>query len=121
MKILVSALGKDKTDLLDPRFGRCSYFQIFDTETNECTAMENMGVTSSQGAGITAAQQVVDNEVDVVITGSAGPNAFRILNGSNIKIFKGTEKKVEDVIKLYVEGKLEEISGAGAAHRGMGR
>ncbi|MCY6371775.1 NifB/NifX family molybdenum-iron cluster-binding protein [Clostridium ganghwense] len=121
MKILVSAYGKEKNDLLDSRFGRCSYFQIFDTETNEHTAVENKGVTSSQGAGITAAQQVVDNEVEVVITGSAGPNAFRILNSSDIRIFKAAEEKVEDVINAYMQGKLEEISGAGAAHKGMAR
>lgn len=121
MKIVVSSCGKNKTDVLDPRFGRCSYFQIFDTETNEYTALENEGITSAQGAGITAAQQIVDNEGEVVITGSAGPNAFKILNESNIKIFKGSNEKVEEVVKAYLEGKLEEVSTSGPKHTGMGR
>ncbi|MCY6484206.1 NifB/NifX family molybdenum-iron cluster-binding protein [Clostridium aestuarii] len=119
MKILVSSSGKVKTDVLDSRFGRCSYFQIFDTETKEYTVLENKGVTSAQGAGIAAAQQVVDNDVNIVITGAAGPNAFRILDGSGIKIFKGTEEKVEDIIALYLDGKLQEIAHAGTAHNGM--
>lgn len=121
MKILVSSLGKEKTDDFDTRFGRCDYFQIFDTETKEYEVLENNGKTSEHGAGIAASQQAIDNDVDVLITGHLGPNAFEVLDSSGIKLCSVSSGTVEEVINLYIEGKLEEISKAGKAHRGMNR
>jgi predicted Fe-Mo cluster-binding NifX family protein len=43
MKIAVSSTGSDLTDLVDPRFGRCSFYVFVDTETNEFQAVENTG------------------------------------------------------------------------------
>ncbi|MDO7203492.1 hypothetical protein Q5M85_03855 [Paraclostridium bifermentans] len=33
MKIAISASGKNLSDLLDKRFGRCEFFQVYDTDT----------------------------------------------------------------------------------------
>lgn len=41
MKICISAKGKEKESLLDRRFGRCDYFQIYDTETGDFKVLEN--------------------------------------------------------------------------------
>ena len=120
MKILVSSLGKEKSDAFDTRFGRCEYFQIFDTETKEYEVLENRGKTSEHGAGIASSQQAIDKDVDILITGHLGPNAFEVLGSSGIKLYSANSGTVEEVINLYVEGKLEEISSAGKAHRGMG-
>lgn len=121
MKIVVSSYGKEKTSNVDSRFGRCQYFQVYDSETKEISIEENSGMTSAQGAGISAAQQVVDNQVEAVITGFAGPNAYRILVGSDIKIYSSVEQPVEKAIEEYLNGNLKELSAAGAAHRGMAK
>ena len=121
MKILISALGKESKDLLDSRFGRCDYFQVFNTETNEYKVLENEGVKSSQGAGIAASQQVIDEGVDVVITGKLGPNAFNILNDANLELYSCSEISIEDAIKSYKEGKLEVLSKSGPSRGGMKR
>lgn len=121
MKILVSSMGKEKISNLDSRFGRCPYFQIYNSETGEYSVEENSGVSSMQGAGISAAQQVVNNNVDVVVTGFAGPNAFKILQGSDIKVYSSGEQTVENAIKECLDGKLKELTTPGPAHRGMAR
>ncbi|MFD3156658.1 NifB/NifX family molybdenum-iron cluster-binding protein [Haloimpatiens sp. FM7330] len=121
MKILMSAQGKNKSDLLDTWFGRCPYFQIYDNESKKIKVLENEGVTASQGAGIAAAQQVVNEKVEVVISGSIGPNAFRILDGANIKMIKAEEEKIEQIIKDYEDGKLTQVQNPGKAHQGMNK
>ncbi len=43
MKIAISSTGPELVDLVDPRFGRCSYYVFVDTETGEYQAVENTG------------------------------------------------------------------------------
>lgn len=119
LKILVSSNGEKSTDLLDSRFGRCDYFQIYDTEKDEYKVLENKGNSSPQGAGVAASQQAIDQEVDIIITGKLGPNAFNLISNSDIKMYSASEVTVEEAIKLYKEGKLEEVTKSGPAHHGM--
>ena len=45
MKIAISSTGPDLTDLVDPRFGRCSFYVFVDMETNEFLAVANTART----------------------------------------------------------------------------
>lgn len=119
MKILVSSDGIKPTDLLDSRFGRCDYFQIYDMEKDEYKVLENKGKSSQQGAGVAAAQQVIDEEVDIIITGKLGPNAFKLIGDSDIKTYSIGQITVEEAVGLFKEGKLEELKKSGPAHHGM--
>lgn len=119
MKIAISATGKNNSSLIDMRFGRCEYFQIHDVESGEIKIIKNEGQMASGGAGIAAAQQVIDEGADVVITGNLGPNAYRVLKSAEIKAFKVTNIPVEAGIRAYKECQLTEISTPGKAHQGM--
>lgn len=118
MKIAISAAGKTSDDLLDMRFGRCEYFQIYNTESGETKIIKNNGQSSSGGAGIAAANQLIDERVDVIITGSLGPNAFEIIERAGIKTYKCSNIVINSVLKKYRNGELEEIKAAGSAHNG---
>ncbi|WZL73940.1 NifB/NifX family molybdenum-iron cluster-binding protein [Clostridiaceae bacterium 35-E11] len=120
MKLCITSIGKEKDALADQRFGRCPYFVIFDTEENTYKAVENNGVVSPQGAGIAAAQQIIDEKVDAVITGHMGPNAMQLINGAAIKIYQGKGVTIEEEIQLFHEGALMAIDQPVPAHSGMG-
>ena len=119
MKIAISATGKTTDDLLDMRFGRCEYFQIHDTENEEIKILENKGKTASGGAGIAAANQLIDENVDVIITGNLGPNAFEIIEKAEIKAYKCDTISIKSALEKYNNNELEEIKIAGAAHHGI--
>lgn len=119
MKIAVSATGKENNSLIDMRFGRCEYFQIHDFENGEIKIIENEAKEASGGAGIAAAQLIIDEGVDVVITGNLGPNAYRVLKSGEIKTYKVTNIPIEAGLRAYKEGQLTEINVAGRAHQGM--
>ena len=121
MIIGISATGKSMSGMLDPRFGRCRCFVIHDTNTNANEFIGNAAMTASGGAGIAAAQEMINRDVEAVITGNVGPNAFNVLNNAGIKVYRCGSVTIENAIQLFRESKLSVISEAGPAHAGMGR
>jgi len=121
MKIGISSTGLTISSPADPRFGRCSHFAIYDTDDNSYRFIENKAQQAGGGAGIAAAQQMIDEDVEIVLTGNMGPNAYNVIKGNDIKIFRIGSASVEKAVQLFKEAKLEEISEAGAAHFGMGQ
>lgn len=120
MKIGVSSTGKEIVSILDPRFGRCNYFIIYDADNEAIKPIENKGQMSGGGAGIAAAQQIIDEGTDIIITGNLGPNAFNLFKTAGIKVYKCGEIKVKAALELLKEGKLEELTESGSSHPGVG-
>ena len=122
MKICVSAISDSLDAEVDPRFGRCPYFVIVDTETLEFEAVPNIASSSVGGAGIQAAQIVASRGVKVLITGNIGPNAFQALSAANIKVITGAFGTVREAIEKYKRGELKETGAPTVrGHFGMGR
>ncbi len=80
MKVAVSASGADLEAAVDPRFGRCPYYVVVDTDTMEFEVIENSATGQASGAGIAAAQLVSQTGAQAVISGSIGPNAYQALS-----------------------------------------
>jgi predicted Fe-Mo cluster-binding NifX family protein len=121
MKICVTAVADRLDAQVDPRFGRSQYFVIVDPATMEFEAMPNAALNAPGGAGIQAAQAMVNEGVNVVISGNMGPNAFQVLSAAGVKIATGAYGTVKDAIELYQAGKLTEAGSATVvAHAGMG-
>ncbi len=110
MKIALTISEKSENSVVDPRFGRCPYFLIYDDETGEKKIIDNrMNLNAMQGAGIQSAQNLLKENPDVLITGNIGPKAFMLLNGK-VKIFKGAEGlTVEEALKKFKNNELIEI------------
>ncbi|MBN2066778.1 MAG: NifB/NifX family molybdenum-iron cluster-binding protein [Candidatus Thermoplasmatota archaeon] len=121
MKIGISATGEDLNAQVDPRFGRCQYFLIVDTETMGFESISNESAMTSGGAGIQAAQTIAKAGVDAMVTGNMGPNAFQTLSAAGIRIFTGATGKVSEAVEQYKRGELQETKGASVnSHFGMG-
>lgn len=121
MKICVSASGPSENSSVDFRFGRCPYFIIYDADKRRYATVKNEAGIAFRGAGITAAQKVVDLGCRAVITGNIGPNAFNVLGQSRIKIFTGVfNKTVKEAIEDWENGKFKE-SDLSTARFGPGR
>jgi predicted Fe-Mo cluster-binding NifX family protein len=108
MLIAVTAKTADVDSEVDPRFGRAAFFHIIDTETHSMKVIENsQNVNAVQGAGIQAAQIVVDNKIEVLLTGHCGPKAFQVLNSAGVKIVVGIDGRVKNIIELFKNDKFE--------------
>lgn len=120
MKIAITAKGEDLEAEVDPRFGRCQYFVIADSETMEFEAMENPSAMAMGGAGPQAAQAISKMDVGVVITGNVGPNAFQALEAAGIKIITGSSGIVREMVEKYNRGDFSETNAPSVgSHAGM--
>ncbi len=121
MKIAVTSTAPDLNADIDPRFGRCQYFVIVDPDTMEFEPMNNASAMAGGGAGIATAQAIAGKNVQAVITGNCGPNAYQALTAAGIKVVTGASGKVKDAVQNYKSGKLEASSGANVtSHFGTG-
>lgn len=106
-KIAITATGPDLTANVDPRFGRAAYFLIFNQDTLDYNAIENsQNLSLPQGAGIQAGKTIIDNNVDILITGNCGPKAFDVLQKAGIRVIVHAAGAVKDVIHQYKNGEL---------------
>jgi len=121
MKICVTATANTLDAQIDPRFGRCSYLVIVDSETMQFEAIPNMAAGATGGAGIQAAQTIANKGVKLLITGNVGPNAFGALSAAGIEIVTGAFGTVREAVE---RSKLGEFKKTGAptvdGHFGMG-
>jgi len=121
MKIAISATGKDLNAQIDPRFGRCQYFIFVDSETMGFEVSDNEGLMASGGAGVQAAQLVVQKGAKALVTGNLGPNAASALSASGIKVYLVPGGTVKEAVEAYKSGTLKEVSGSTVPpHFGMG-
>jgi len=121
MKICVSAESNVLDAPIDPRFGRCPYFVIVDSENMQFEAIQNMAFAAVGGAGIQAAQTIASKGVKVLITGNVGPNAFQALSAAGIKSVTGASGTVREIVEKYKRGELSQTGAPTVrGHFGMG-
>ncbi len=127
MKIAIASLGTTLEAKVDARFGRCPYFLIVDTKTNDFGVIKNTAGQAFQGAGISAAQLIANKKVKAVLAGNFGPKAVGVLSASGIKIFAGvSDLTAKQALEKYKDGKLKPLDknafslGMGIG-KGMGR
>ena len=111
MKICITAQGDNLDAQVDPRFGRCSYFVIADTETLEFEAVENPSMSAMGGAGVQSGQLMSSKNVKAVLTGNVGPNAFATLQAAGIEVITGVSGSIKEVIEKYKNGEFKPRSG----------
>ena len=113
MRIAVTSQGADMASEVDPRFGRAKFFIVLDMETGGSVAHDNaQNLNAAQGAGIQAAQKVIDLDVEAVLTGNVGPKAFSTLQAGNVKVFVGATGSVENAVEQFKTGQLECVTEA---------
>ena len=124
MKICVTAGTTGINALFDPRFGRCPFFVVIETESMTEESVPNPGAESSGGAGIQAAQLVTKLGVAALITGNIGPNALQTLNAAGIDVYHYVEGSVKEASEQFKRNELQKITPSSAqpyAGKGRGR
>ena len=123
MKIVITSSGNNLDGDMDPRFGRCEYFIVVDTDSMSFEAIPNPALAAPGGAGIQAAQFIVDLKGDAVISGNYGPNAFGVLSAAAMDLYRiETTMPVKDVVARFNTGELEKVdqptSGSHSGNQG---
>ena len=120
MKIAIPVDDKTMESTVCISFGRTPYFLIYDTETKESIFLDNSAVASQGGAGIKAAQTVVDSKAGAILTPRCGENAAEVFHAAKIKIYKTINDSIKDNITAFEEGRLSLLEEIHAGFHGHG-
>lgn len=101
MKIAITSTSNSLDGDLDSRFGRCSFFVIYDTETKKTEILPNPNKKTEEGAGPAAVQFIASHGVGKVISGEFGVKIKSLLSDLNIQMVMIKEKKdIQAIITL---------------------
>jgi len=116
--IVVIPVDDDK-ETLCVSFGRAPYFMFVDSDNEEIAIKENPAADTPGGAGIKAAQFIVDNNADVLITVRCGENAAEVFRAANISIYKAAHGTARENYRFYKGEKLEALTQFHAGFHGI--
>lgn len=88
-----------------PHFGRCPYYALVDTETNEVEVLPN---TSEHMGGTGLPPELIARKgVHVILCSGLGPRAIQMFEQFGIEVFVGAGGTVKDAINAWNSGKLQ--------------
>ena len=120
MKIAVSSQGDTLDSPASPVFGRCPTYLFVEPETMEFEAVPNPAMSQGGGAGIQAAQFVVNQGANAVLSGNLGPNAYDVLQAAGVPGYLVAGGTVRQAVEAYKAGQLQSMGGPNVrAHSGM--
>jgi len=121
MKIAIPVVEKSINSPINQILGRCEYFLVYNTESKEENYILNTAAAAQGGAGIKAAQTIVDNGADAVICIRCGENAATVLSTSGVKIYSPKYTTVKENIDALLDGTLSTLTDIHAGYHGHGQ
>jgi len=101
MKVAITSTGNSLDSLLDERFGRCSYFVIYDTESKSTEFVPNPNKEAENGAGPASVQVVTSRNVSKIVSGEFGMKIKSLVDSLKIQMIVVKEaKKVKEIIEM---------------------
>ena len=134
MKIAITSTGTTLDSPVDPRFGRSPYIAFVDLEKDQLEALANPFADASGGAGVQAAQLVLDHGAGALLTGHCGPRASAVLSDAGVRVVNGASGTVREAVASFRQtekGSVDTaarkadaepgVPGGGGAGGGLGR
>ncbi len=110
MKIAISAeTNQGSSSLAAHHFGRCPYFALVDLKNDQVSGLdliENPYFKSHQPGQVP--EFIKGQKAQVMISGGMGRRALEFFDQFGIEVKTGAAGTVEDVIKAYLAGELED-------------
>ncbi|MBN2664906.1 MAG: hypothetical protein JXR67_00235 [Bacteroidales bacterium] len=102
MKVAITSTGNTLDSKLDQRFGRCTSFVIYNTETKGIEFIPNPNREAQEGAGPASVQIVASRGVEKVISGEFGFKIKSLFDSLKIQmiVLKEPEKKISEIIDM---------------------
>lgn len=117
MKIAVPT----QNGMVDDHFGHCEYFTVFTVENKSIVSEEK--VASLQGCGCKSniVNELKAKGVDLMLAGNMGQGAYNKVMFADIKVIRGCQGNVNQVVNDYLDGKVKDsliLCGTHEHHHG---
>lgn len=118
MKVLIPV--NDNKTAINEHFGRATYFMVYDTVAKSKKYILNPAKNAEGGAGLKAAQCIIDEGVETVITIRCGKNAVEVLEAGEINVLQAQGTDIDENILKYEKNELEALANIhGGFHGNM--
>jgi len=94
------------------RFSTTPYFILYDSRKNEVSIIKNPYAAQVRGMGIAVAQMLIRKDIDSVIVGGIGPQAFDAFYQAEVKVYGPVSGSVRNAIEDYQLNRLPELKEA---------
>lgn len=103
MVIAIAASENNLTALVDPHFGRCPCFYLFDSEINSGLFLDNPASLNHEKAGCDIATLLIEKEVAIIVAGRFGIKVVDLLRKNNIQmIIPQVQQSVGQIINQLI-------------------
>lgn len=107
MKIAVPSVGSNSRSSISSSLGHSPFISIYDVETKKYEFFENMGFNTQDGSGLKAAELIIKNKADTLLTMELGQKAYSVLVKGHIQIhLLNSPGTIKSIIKNFL--KLQE-------------
>jgi predicted Fe-Mo cluster-binding NifX family protein len=121
MKVAISVTVPEHDAKLDARFGRAKAFVVVDTETDEWQGYANPAADAAGGAGIQAAEFIVEKGAEAAISGAFGPKAYDVLSAAGVDMYQAATGTAAELVQKLKDGALDPVEGSSGRGRRHGR
>jgi len=99
MIIAISTNENHLKAFVDPHFGRCDWYCLYDTETLKSSFIENPVRHHQEKAGFDAAEFLVSKNIGMAISGRFGSKVVEVFRNNNIQmIIPETQQTISEII-----------------------
>jgi predicted Fe-Mo cluster-binding NifX family protein len=99
MIIAIAANENHLKAIVDPHFGRCDWYCIYNTETRKSFFIENPVRHSQEKAGCDAADLLIGKGIKMVVAGRFGSKVVDTFRKSNVQmIIPETQQTLKEII-----------------------
>jgi predicted Fe-Mo cluster-binding NifX family protein len=102
MKTAITSTGNTLESTIDQRFGRCTYFVIYDNESKIMEYIPNPNKDLEEDAGTASVQLVASRHINKIVSGDFGMKIKSLLDSLKIQmiVLKQSEKKIKEIIEM---------------------
>lgn len=104
MKIAIPSLGETLDSLVSDNLGRSPFIIIYDDETQKHNIFINTGFQLQDGSGLKAAEIIIHNNANVLLTREIGRKAYSVLMKEHIDIrLSSSSGTIKSVLRKHLK------------------
>lgn len=99
MIIAIAASENQLNSIVDPHFGRCNWYCLYDTETHKNLFLENPAQNHQEQSGCDASELLLGKNVNMAIAGRFGSKVAEVFRRNNIQmVIPETQQTLSEII-----------------------
>ena len=119
MKIAIPSTSEG---YVDGHFGHCESYRVYSlSETNEIAGIKTIKSSDACGCKSNIASVLAAEGVKIMLAGGIGGGAINVLKSNGIEVIRGCSGKADEVVGLYIEGKITDSGSSCHVHEAHGK